>query len=59
MNVRTTIAVFAVVIAAANADAAKKYIFSSWELGDSTPQEILAHADEFDKTLLTMIETTE
>ena len=50
MNIRATIAAAAAVIAAANADAAKKYIFSSWELGDTTPQEILAHADEFDKT---------
>ena len=50
MSIRATIAAAAAVIAAANADAAKKYIFSSWELGDTTPQEILAHADEFDKT---------
>ena len=28
----------------------KKYIFASWELGDVTPQEILAHADKFDRT---------
>jgi hypothetical protein len=35
---------------AAEAVAAKKYIFSSWELGDLAPEEILAHADAFDRT---------
>ena len=37
-------------LCAVSAFAAKRYIFSSWELGDVTPWEILAHADEFDKT---------
>ncbi len=31
-------------------DVPKKYIFASWELGDVTPQEILAHVDAFDRT---------
>ena len=47
---RRIIAVVAVLVCATGAFAAKKYIFSSWELGDVTPQEILAHADEFDRT---------
>ena len=28
----------------------KKYIFASWELGDVTPQELLANVDAFDRT---------
>ena len=31
-------------------DVPKKYIFASWERGDVTPQEILAHVDAFDRT---------
>ena len=41
---------FAAAVTAASTFGAKKYIFASWEIGDVTPQEILAHADEFDKT---------
>ena len=44
------IAVALALAVAASAEAAKKYIFASWELGDTTPWEVLAHADEFDKT---------
>ena len=43
------IAVALALAVAASAEAAKKYIFASWELGDTTPWEVLAHADEFDK----------
>ena len=46
---KRTFAVALAVMCAMGASAAKKYIFSSWELGDVTPQEILAHADEFDR----------
>lgn len=37
-------------LAAASADAAKKYIFTSWELGDVSPEEVLLMADRFDAT---------
>ena len=40
----------ALAVSTAQATETKKFIFSSWELGDVTPQEILEHADEFDKT---------
>ena len=40
----------AVTFAAGEAAAAKKYIFSGWDLGDATPAEILKYANEFDKT---------
>lgn len=40
----------AVVLAAAPADAAKKYIFASWELSDVSPEEVLLMADKFDAT---------
>jgi len=33
-----------------HADAAKKYIFTSWELGERNPQEVLKMADLFDRT---------
>lgn len=35
---------------ALSSPAAKKYIFSGWDLGDVSPQEVLMLADEFDKT---------
>ena len=44
------IAAAAAMAATAIAAPTKKFIFASWELGDVTPQEILKHADEFDKT---------
>ena len=47
---KKTLALAVAAACALSAPAAKKYIFSSWELGDVTPQEILAHADEFDRT---------
>ena len=50
MNFKTMFALSAAAFGAAGAFAEKKYIFASWELGDATPQEILAHADEFDRT---------
>lgn len=40
----------AVAVLSHEAVAAKKYIFSGWDLGDVTPQEVLLLADEFDKT---------
>ncbi len=42
----------AAVLAATAASSAetKKFIYASWEIGDVTPEEILAHADQFDKT---------
>ena len=50
MNMKRLIALVAVMLSMAELSAAKKYIFSSWELGDLTPEEILSHADAFDKT---------
>ena len=47
---KATLMILFVATVAANAFAAKLYIFSSWELGDVTPDEILAHVEEFDKT---------
>lgn len=35
---------------ASAADSAKKYIFTSWELGDVSPEEVLLMADRFDAT---------
>jgi len=45
MRLAALVAAFAV---AANAEAAKKYIFAGWDISDVTPQEILDHADKFD-----------
>ena len=50
MNIRSLLVCGIVVASVAEVVAAKKYIFSSWELGDLTPEEILAHADAFDRT---------
>ena len=50
MNMRSLLVCGIVVASVAEVVAAKKYIFSSWELGDLTPEEILAHADAFDRT---------
>jgi len=49
----STVAGLAFVLAAASAlplQAAKKYIFTSWEFGDATPAEVLEMGDAFDKT---------
>jgi len=43
-------AIAAAILATASADAAKKYIFTSWDLGDTSPEEVLMMADAFDKT---------
>jgi hypothetical protein len=37
-------------LSSTDASAAKKYIFSGWDLGDVTPQEILDNADKFGKS---------
>lgn len=49
MKVGLFLAALSVIFAAA-AEPAKKYIFAGWDLGDTTPQEVLMLADEFDKT---------
>ena len=50
MSIRKLLILSVIAVSVVEAIAAKKYIFSSWELGDLTPDEILAHADAFDKT---------
>jgi len=44
------LAACALSLAAGETQAAKKYIFSSWGIGESTPAQILRCADMFDKT---------
>ena len=41
----------ALVLTAVPVEGAKKYIFTSWELGDVSPEEVLLMAAEFDKTV--------
>ena len=49
MKKTTMCAAIALALAvAANAEAAKKYIFAGWALSDASPREILDHADKFD-----------
>jgi len=45
-----TVLLFVAVMAAGAVSANPKYIYTGWDLGDVTPQEVLSMADAFDKS---------